>query len=216
MTRFEHRCGGLFSLVAAGGLGSQCAFVAAQQQAQPIPSETPTQVKTYVVDFSDSAGGGAPAGRFNNLAFRFNLSRPNQKLAVKMGERRADVVATYDYADCSRGQEPLLEMPLRNLARGDTAWLDYIDVETNPPSQRDLTWSGGVCIGYRKPSGNWYWNIASVPLIYDRQADRYRARIFVKEPDIDAIKLVFDHSVPLQAIRTVKITTYPAGSREGR
>jgi hypothetical protein len=31
----------------------------------------------------------------------------------------------------------------------------------------------------------------------------------LKQPDVDAIKLVFDYSVPTQSVRSVRVTTQP-------
>jgi hypothetical protein len=203
MTKLRSRHGALAAaLVMAAGL---CA------QAGPAP--TPTMVlspgKKLAFDFSNSPNGGVPAGTFNNFAFVLDLNRPEQKLSVKSGQQRKDVVATHDYAGCSKNQEARLEQTVSGLAPGTPAFVDYVDIEMIPTKQKDLTWSGGVCYGYHTSSG-WHWNLTSTPLTYDATARLVRGRIWVKEPDVDALKLVFDYSVPTQSVRSVKVTTQPA------
>jgi len=46
-------------------------------------------------------------------------------------------------------------------------------------------------------------------LTYDAKAHQERGRIWMKQPDVDALKLVFDYSVPTQSVRSVKVTTQP-------
>jgi hypothetical protein len=159
-------------------------------------------------DFSGSPDGGAPSGNFNNFAFRLDLDRPKQSLSVRSGEQRRDVVSSYDYADCSRSQEGLLEHTVSSLAPGTPTFVDYVDIEMIPFLQKDLAWSGGVCYGFRTRVG-WQWRLASTPLVYDAAANVVRARIWVKQPDVDALKLVFDYSVPRQSVRSVRVTTQP-------
>ncbi len=182
---------------------------AAAQTSSDPKVMTLTPGKQYVLDFSGSQDGGIPGGNFDNFAFNIDLKEPLRKISVKYGEQRKDVIATYDYAGCLRGQESLLEKPLRSLAPGSATWVDYVDVEMLPLRQKDVRWAGGVCYGYRTPSGTWHWRLASTPLTYDPATDRVRARIWVKEANIDALKLVFDSSVPRQSVRTVTVTTQP-------
>jgi hypothetical protein len=185
--------------------------VAAGHCAQAGPAD-PTMVlspgKTLAFDFSGSPSGGVPAGTFQNFAFAIDLNQAQQKLAVKSGQQRKDVIATYDYADCSKNQESLLERTVSGLAPGTPAFVDHVDIEMIPTKQKDLTWSGGVCFGFRTPAG-WHWNLTPTPLTYDATAKLVRARIWVKQPDVDALKLVFDYSVPTQSVRSVKVTTQP-------
>jgi hypothetical protein len=118
------------------------------------------------------------------------------------------VTATYDYADCSQNQGLLLERTVGSLAPGTATFVDYVDIEIIPTKQKDLIWSGGVCYGFRTATG-WHWDLTSTPLVYDAKAKLVRGRIWMKQPDVDAVKLVFDYSVPLQAVRSVKVTTQP-------
>jgi hypothetical protein len=164
--------------------------------------------KTLAFDFSNSPNGGVRAGTFDNFAFVLDLSRTGQKLTVKSGEQRKDVMATYDYADCSKNQESLLERTIGGLGPGTAAFVDYVDIEMIPIKQQDLIWSGGVCYGFRTTSG-WHWNLTSTPLTYDATAKLVRGRIWVKQPDVDALKLVFDYAVPTHAVRAVRVTTQP-------
>jgi hypothetical protein len=176
----------------------------ADEQAR-VMKQTPG--KTFVFDFSGSPRGGVYAGNFNNFAFSLNLREPVRKLSVRSGEPGTDVIATYDYAACSRGQETLLERQIGSLSRGDATFVDYIDIEMLPLHQKDLKWEGGVCYGFRSDGGTWHWRLTSTPLTYDQTSDRVRARVWVKEPGVDAVKLVFDASVPPQYVRTVTVTT---------
>jgi len=193
-----------------------CVLVSALTIAAGVDAQTgaapPTMVlspgRTLAFDFSKSAGGGAPAGTFNNFAFVLDLNRPNQKLAVKPNHPDKDVTASFDYADCSPNQEALLENAVNGLAPGTATFVDYVDIEMIPLQQKDLIWSGGVCYGYRTSAG-WRWHLISTPLTYDSTTKMVRARGWVKQPDVDAIKLVFDHSVPTQPVRSVKVTTQP-------
>ncbi len=164
--------------------------------------------KELVFDFSSSPNGGVPAGNFENFAIVLDLNRPEQKLTVKYGQQRRNVMATYDYADCSRDQESLLERTVSDLAPGTATFVDYVDIEMIPLKQEGLIWSGGVCYGSRTTTG-WHWNLASTPLTYDATARLLRARIWLKQPNVDALKLVFDYSVPTQSVRSVKVTTQP-------
>jgi len=191
-------------------------FSSRAQSAQARSSKADAVVaseKKYVLDFSGSQDHGVPGGTFQNFAFNLDLNEPMRKISVRRDEKRKDLVATYDYADCTRGQESLLEKPMSGLAPGNSAWVDYVDIEMIPPTQRDLKWTGGVCYGYRKSGGGWHWNLSSTPLTYDSATGRVRARIWVKEANIDALKLVFDYSVPRQSVRTVTITTLPPSTK---
>jgi hypothetical protein len=201
MTRLASRRVALpAALMIAGGL---CARVGA---APPTMELSPG--KKLAFDFSNSPNGGVPAGTFNNFALVLDLNRSEQKLTVKSGQQRKDVTATFDYADCSKGQESLLEQTVSGLAPGTAAFVDYVDIEIIPTKQKDLVWSGGVCYGFRTTTG-WHWNLASTPLTYDATAKLVRGRIWVKQPDVDALKLVFDYSVPTQSVRSVTVTTQP-------
>jgi len=166
--------------------------------------------KKYVLDFSGSQGRGVPGGNFDNFAFTLDEQNPVRKMSFQSGKQSSNLIATYDYADCTKGQEALLEKPLNGLARGTPIWVDYVDIEMIPLSQPRVTWSGGVCYGYRNSSGAWHWHLATTPLRYDSATGLVRARVWVKQNDVDALKLVFDYSVPRQAVRSVIITTqYP-------
>jgi hypothetical protein len=195
MTQLKSRHGALAAalMIAAG--------VCAQANAA-----TPTMVLSpgikLTFDFSAFPNGGVPAGTFDNFAFVLDLNRPQQNLSVK------DVMATFDYADCSKNQESLLEGAVSGLSRGTATFVDYVDIEMIPTKQKNLTWSGGVCYGFRTTTG-WHWNLTSTPLTYDATAKLLRGRIWVKQPDVDALKLVFDYSVPTQSVRSVKVTTQP-------
>jgi len=162
--------------------------------------------KPLAFDFSPSPGGGVPVGTFNNIGFTLNPDRPTQTIAVQQGRPQHEVIATFDYAGCARGQESLLERPVRDLAAGGPTFVDYVDIEIVPTQQTDLTWSGGVCFGFRTPSG-WSWNLASTPLTIDSRASVVRGRVWVKQPNVDALKLAFDYSVPTQALRAVTVVT---------
>ena len=169
--------------------------------------------RQYVLDLSGSPNHGVSVGRFNNLAFRLELQRPVMKLSVPAGDQRMPgLVATFDYADCTKGQEALLERPLHDLAAGDPAWIDYVDVAIVPTSQRGLQWTGGVCYGFRDPGGKWHWDFTRTPLTYDKATDRYIARVPLRRGPVDAIKLVFDYSVPPLSVSSVTVTTRPMSS----
>ena len=178
------------------------------QAADPPPVMVLSPGKKLSFDFSTSPNGGVPAGTFDNFAFVLDLNRPEQKLTVKSGQQRKDVTATFDYADCSGNQVSLLERTAGSLAPGTPAFVDYVDIEIIPVNQKDLIWSGGVCFGFRTTTG-WHWNLAPTPLTYDASAKLVRGRVWVKQPDVDALKLVFDYSVPTQSVRTVSVTTQP-------
>jgi hypothetical protein len=196
-------------LVLIVGLCSFLSARAAQQRGAEPKVMTLTPGKQLVFDFAGSPNGGVSAGNFNNFAFGLDLQQPIRKIAIRPGEQRKDVIATYDYADCTKGQERLLEAPLGELAGGSATWVDYVDIEMMPFPQKDLKWEGGVCYGYRNPQKVWHWHLTTTPLTYDAGTNRVRARIWVKEANIDALKLVFDASVPRQYVRTVTVTTQP-------
>jgi hypothetical protein len=83
-----------------------------------------------------------------------------------------------------------------------------VDIEMIPTKQKDLIWSGDVCYGFRTGSG-WHWNLTPTPLIHDAKGNVVRERIWVKQPDVDALKFVFDYSVPTQLVRLVKVRIQP-------
>jgi len=201
MTKLKSRYGALPAAL-------MIATVLCTQAGAAPPTMVLSPGKKLAFDFSSSPNGGVPAGTFDNFAFVLDLNRPEQKLLIKPGEQRQDVIATYDYADCSRYQESLLERTVSGLARGTAAFVDYVDIEMIPTKQKGLIWSGGVCYGFRTSTG-WHWNLTSTPLTYDAKANLVRGRIWVKQPDVDALKLVFDYSVPTQSVRSVTVTTQP-------
>lgn len=208
MTSIKHLSNGLLvALVTVTYLYSRT-NAAAEQDANPKVMKL-TPIDQYVLDFSDSEYGGIPGGRFNNFAFNLDLREPARKIFVGRREQRKDVIASFDYADCTKGQEPALERPLGELAAGKATWVEYVDIEMIPHPQKDLKWSGGVCYGYRNPSGAWHWHLAATPLTYDAATDRVRARIWLKE-NINALKLVFDYSVPRQSVSIVTLATRSA------
>jgi hypothetical protein len=183
------------------------AVVNAQAGAAPPTMALSPGIK-LAFDFSSSANGGVPVGAFNNFAFVLDVNRPHQKLIVKPGQPRKDVTVSFDYAGCDQNQEVLLEQAVSGLAPGTATFVDYVDVEIIPTRQKDLIWSGGVCYGFRTATG-WHWRLASTPLTYDPGTKMLRGRIWVKEPGVDALKLVFDYSVPTQSARSVLVTTQP-------
>ena len=168
----------------------------------------------YVLDFSGSPNRGIWVGKFQNFAFRIDLQKAVKKISVPLGNQRLpDLIATFDYADCTKGQESLLERPLRELAPGDAAWVDEVEVVILPSKQRGLKWTGGVCYGFREPGGKWNWNLTPTLLTYDSTTDRFLARIAVRRGPIDAIKLVFDYAVPPQPVASVSFTTRAIGTK---
>jgi hypothetical protein len=193
-------CGLPAALVIAAGVGAEAA------DAPPTMVLSPG--KKLAFDFSGSPNGGVPGGTFDNFAFVLDVNQPQKKLNVRSGEQRRDVTATYDYADCSKNQASVLERTVASLAPGTATFVDYVDIEMIPTRQKGLSWSGGVCYGFRTTSG-WHWDLTSTPLTYDATSKLMRGRIWVKQPDVDALKLVFDYSVPTQSVRSVAVTTQP-------
>jgi len=181
--------------------------------AQEVIPRAPVRT-AYVIEFSDAPGRGVLAGNFENFAFTIDLKSPRRTLSAKGDDKESDVIATYDYADCSRGQESTLERPLAALRAGEAAWIDYLDIELLPHPQRDLKWSGGVCYGVRGVNGQWRWNLVSTPLAYDAATNRVRARLWIKDGPINAIKLVFDNTVPRQYAQKVTLVAEPYGERK--
>jgi hypothetical protein len=161
----------------------------------------------HVLDFSGSPNRGVFVGKFNNFAFRIDLKNPMRKISVPVGNQRLpDLISSFDYADCSKGKEGLLERTVRDLPRGDPAWVDELEVFMPPPQQREIKWSGGVCYGIRQ-DGKWYWNLNSTPLAFDSGTNNFYARIAIRRGPIDAIKLVFDYAVPPMYVSNVTFTT---------
>jgi hypothetical protein len=204
--RRAHRC--LIVVVMAAACGLVSAQPAPQDDAQAKKMRL-TPGKPFVLDFSGSPDGGVSAGSFNNFAFR--LSRePVRKLVVRRDELGKEVMATYDYADCTQGQERLLERQIRDLPPGDPTFVDRIDIEMLPFPQKEFKSEGGVCYGFRNPQGEWQWRLSTTPLTYDAGSGRVRARLWVKQANVDAVKLVFDSSMPRQYVTSVTVTTQPA------
>ena len=170
--------------------------------------------RKFVLDLSGSPNQGVTVGGFKNLAFRLDGQKPARKLAIALGEQKTpEVVATFDYADCSKGQEALLAEPLRHLAPGDAAWVESVDVVLAPLDRRGPKWTGGVCYGFREPGGRWQWNLQTTALTVDPVTNRATARVLIRRGPIDAIKLVFDYKVPPHAVSSVTVTTRPMSSQ---
>jgi len=186
------------------------ALIVAAGLAAPAGAQSPKMVlspgKALEFDFSGSPNGGVPAGTFANFAFALDLNHSEQKFTVKSGQPSKDVIATYDYADCSAHQETLLERTVSGLGPGTPTFVDYVDIELIPTKQKDLRWSGGVCYGFRT-DGAWRWNLTPTPLTYDAATQLVIGRLWVKQPNVDALKLVFDYAVPSQMVRAVRVTT---------
>lgn len=199
----------LTCLIAAGCLWT-CADLA--KAGGPATSNGAANGEKYVLDFSDPPNRGVWVGKFRNFAFRIDLQKTVKRISVPVGDQRLpDLIATFDYADCTKGQESLLERPLRGFAPGDAAWVDEVHVVMVPSEQRELRWTGGVCYGFREPGGKWYWNPVSSPLTYDAGTNRFLARIEVRRGPIDAVKLVFDYAVPPMFVSSVSFTTRAIG-----
>src|SRR6266436_5400595 len=78
----------------------------------------------FVKEFPDEVKERISVGNFDNVAFALNLQQQSRKVSSLSGTPKTELVATYDYADCSKGQERLLEQPLKELKRGDSTWVD--------------------------------------------------------------------------------------------
>jgi hypothetical protein len=184
--------------------------IATPPQSPPAPVMQLTPITPIVLDFSASPDGGVSAGSFNNFGFTLALREPlRTRSIVRDRQTSADVVATYDYADCTRGQEALLERAVRQLPRGDAAFVDYVDLELRPFPQQDLVWDGGVCYGFRTADSQWHWRLTVTPLAPDAARDRVLARVWIKEANVDALKFVFSKTVPRHFVRTVTVATLP-------
>ena len=205
MTKLQLRHGGpMAALVIAAGVYTH--ITVSPPAGAAAPEFKASLGKKIAFDFGPSPGGGVPVGNFNNFGFTLNPAEAQQTFTVKPNEPQKAVIATYDFAGCAVGQEATLEKPVRELARSAAAWVDYVDIEM-APQKSNLKWSGGVCFGYRRAGGGWRWNLTSVPLV--QHDDRVTGRIWVKEANVDALKLVFDHTVPQHAVRRVVVTTQP-------
>lgn len=200
----------LASLIAVGCFWTPADLANASDQTTNNPA---MKGQKYTLDFSQSPNRGIFVGRFKNFAFRIDLQKPVKNISVPVGNQRLpDLIATFDYADCTRGQESLLERAVRELAPGEAAWVDEVEIVVLPSEQPDLKWTGGVCYGFRE-GGKWYWNLASTPLAFDSANNRFVARLAVRRGPIDAIKLVFDYSVPPSFVSSVSFTTRPISSK---
>ena len=164
--------------------------------------------KPLAFDFSPFPHGGIPAGTFNNFGFVLDQNRPDRKFDVRSERLGREVAASFDYADCSPRQEARLEQAVSGLEPGTATFVDYVDIEIIPTEQNDLKWSGGVCYGFRTAAG-WRWRLNSTPLVYNAAANSVRGRIWLKQPGVDALKLVFDYSVPTHWVRAVTVVTQP-------
>lgn len=183
--------------------------IAAQRPNEQAPVMRTTPGTPFVLDFSGAPDGGVSAGSFNNIAFSLNLREPVRKLVIRRTERLPDVVPTNDYADCTPGQESLLESQVRDLPRGDAAFVDRIDVDVLRFPQKDLKVDASVCYGVRAAQGAWRWRLTKVPLTLDPVTNRLHAQLWVKEANVDAIKLVFDGGMPRHYLRSITVTTQP-------
>ena len=167
----------------------------------------------YVLNFPRSQQDAVTGGTFNNFAFRLDLRQAVKRVAAATeNQKQPEIIASYDYAGCTAGQEFILEKPLRDLPAGNPAWVDVVEIEMIPIAQRGVKWTGGVCYGYREPGGKWRWNLIPTPLTYDAATDRVRGRISVQRGPIDALKLVFNYSVPRQVVSSVTFTTRAIGA----
>lgn len=191
-----------------------CFFVLAYlMRASDPPTNNPGENgEKYVLNFAAPPERGIWVGKFNNFAFRIDLKKSVKAISVPLGDQRLpDLIATFDYADCNTGQDFILERTVRELAPGDAAWVDEVEVTLAPSKQPNLKWTGGVCYGFREPGGKWNWNRTSAPFTYDSAANRFLARIAVRRGPIDAVKLVFDYDMPPQFVTSVTYTTRAIG-----
>lgn len=195
------------ALLLAALLASCPPLMAAQQPREQDRVMKATPGTPFVLDFSGAPDGGVSAGSFNNLAFSLNLRQPVRKVVIRRQERLPDVLPTHDYADCTPGQEPLLESQIRELPRGEPSFVDRIDVELLPFPQKGLTIDASLCYGVRAAQGAWHWRLEKVPLTLDAATNRLRGQWWVKEANVDAIKLVFDGAMPRHYLRSVTVTT---------
>lgn len=182
------------------------------QNAEPV-QRAPVR-SMFVTQFPDKQPERIPVGNFDNVAFAISLKDPSRRLSAERIGEASEVIASYDYADCSKGQEPLLEKPVAKLRPGDAAWVDYIDIELASDGGATGSQAGGVCYGTRGPEGKWRWTLTSTPLTYAADGKRLRGRLWIKDGPIDAIKLVFDHAMPRQHIESVAVVAQPFDKRQ--
>ena len=105
------------------GVGCWCARADLVEASGPAAGNGAASGERYVLEFSDPPSRGVWVGKFRNLAFRIDLEKTVKKIQVPNGDQRLpDLIATFDYADCTKGQESLLERPLRGLEPGAAAW----------------------------------------------------------------------------------------------
>lgn len=168
----------------------------------------------FVTQFPDKQPERVPVGNFDNVAFTISLKESSRSLSAERINDKSEVVASYDFADCSKGQERLLEKPLAKLKLGDAAWVDYVEIELVPNGPAVASQLGGVCYGTRGPEGKWRWTLTSTPLTFANDGKRVRGRLWIKDGPIDAIKLVFDHAMPRQHIDRVTVVAQPFEKRE--
>lgn len=151
---------------------------------------TSSKEHRYVLDFASPQGGGAPAGSMMNVAFNLDLDTPLR--FYPYGERGPGFLSTFDFTGCQN--VVALEMFAKNLEPGDPAWVGHVDLEIVPvdDSERDPSWTGGVCFGVRRLEHAWEWTSEEGALKYDAVTDRIRGRIPLETGPIDAVKLAFD------------------------
>lgn len=169
------------------------------QSTQTITSEPNTPVAGATTINVSVTPRAIWVGQLNNVAFTVQPASPEA----------TQLLARFDYADCSKGQERLLAPSPAELKQGIPTWVDYVDVELAPLGQQEIRWSGGVCYGTRTSDGKWHWRLASVPLQMTEDRSAVRARVWIKEPGIDAVKLIFDNSVPRHELRRIRVVTFP-------
>ena len=194
-------------------VGCYWALAYLQKAGDPSMDNQAANGQKYVLDFSNSPNRGIRVGKFHNFGFRIDLKNAVKNISVPLGNRRLpDLVATFDYAGCMKGQEFLLESAVRELPPGDAAWVDEVEVVMVSSLKQESRGTSGICYGVRE-AGKWYWNFTSTPLTYDSAANSFRARIAVKRGPIDAIKLVFGQEVPPLFLTNLSFTTRPISSK---
>ncbi|NOU31031.1 MAG: hypothetical protein HOO96_24295 [Polyangiaceae bacterium] len=196
----------LLSIVACHGVvaESPSGTDAGAEAAAPPPSG----LATYELDFSQVNfydGKGLVSGRDWSFAFALDLRMPVHQFPPDFApDQDALVRASNNRATrCQSTSQAPLEEAAISLQRGQSTWVESLDLELEPGAAVVPTSDEGACFGYREVDGGWSWSWKASPLTLNVATNRLQSHLVVQKGPIDALKIVFNYN---GLAHTMKVT----------
>jgi hypothetical protein len=159
----------------------------------------PSGLATYELDFSQVNfydGKGLVSGGDWSFAFALDLRIPVRQFPPNfVPDENALVRATNNRATrCQSTAREALEDTAISLQRGQSTWVESLDVELEPAATVVPTTDEGACFGYREVGGGWRWNWDASPLTLNTATQRLQSHLVIQKGPIDALKIVFSYN----------------------